>query len=285
MKASEAIVIVDEQIPPNWAWVAGASEGLGLAFANELASRGYSLMLFARRGELLDNEAKQLRTRHGVSIITRTLDLASPGLEARLRECLQQAPPTLALYNAAHAPIGDYLAQPLADLLRAIDVNVRGPLVWSRVLGAEMLDRVERDKSNKRALVFMSSLAGEQGSPRIATYAATKAFNTVLAEGLWSELRDKGIDVLVCTAGAIRTPGYQDSLNGDAPGIMDAAKLAAHTLDRLGDGPRVAPGWINKLAALIVGRWLPRRMAIAVMARSTKDLANPPDADGAGSAE
>ena len=148
-----------------------------------------------------------------------------------------------------------------------------------------MLDRVERRKRDKHALVFMSSLAGEQGSPRIATYAATKAFNTVLAEGLWSELRDKGIDVLVCTAGAIRTPGYQDSLNGDAPGIMDAAKLAAHTLDRLGDGPRVAPGWINKLAALIVGRWLPRRMAIAVMARSTKDLANPPDADGAGSAE
>ncbi|MBK7408914.1 MAG: SDR family NAD(P)-dependent oxidoreductase [Saprospirales bacterium] len=58
-------------------------------------------------------------------------------------------------------------------------------------------------------IVLMSSLAGSQGSPKIATYAASKAFNTILAEGLWEELRDKGIDVVASCAGAIRTPGYE----------------------------------------------------------------------------
>ena len=59
----------------------------------------------------------------------------------------------------------------------------------------------------------MSSLAGSQGSPKIATYAASKAFNTILAEGLWEELRDKGIDVVASCAGAIRTPGYELAKN------------------------------------------------------------------------
>jgi len=258
-----------------WAWIAGASDGLGLAFANVLASRGYSLVLIARRREVLEAEAERIRERYGVSVSAQTLDLSDIGLEGRLKECLKQSTPSIAIYNAAYVPIGDYLAQPLDNLLRAIDVNVRGPLIWSRLLGEAMLTQREHGERNKTALVFMSSLAGEQGSPRIAAYAASKAFNTILAEGLWSELRDKGIDVLVCTAGAIRTPGYQDSSSTEAPGTIDAATLAVTTLDSVGNGPRVAPGWINKMAALIVGRWLPRRTAIGVMARTTKDLNQP----------
>ena len=57
----------------------------------------------------------------------------------------------------------------------------------------------------------MSSLAGSQGSPNIAAYAATKSFNAILAEGLWKELKPHGVDVLACVAGAILTPGYQQA--------------------------------------------------------------------------
>ena len=51
-------------------------------------------------------------------------------------------------------------------------------------------------------------MAGFQGSPLISNYAATKAYNMILAEGLWDEFRESGVDVLACCAGATRTPNY-----------------------------------------------------------------------------
>ena len=116
-------------------------------------------------------------------------------------------------------------------------------------------------------------MAGFQGAPRLATYAATKAFNTVLGEGLWGELAPAGVDVLVSCAGAVRTPGYQKSAKGDAPGTLDAPVVAERTLDALGHGPTVVPGATNRVARFMLGRVLPRRAAISIMASSTKDLA------------
>ena len=119
----------------------------------------------------------------------------------------------------------------------------------------------------------MSSLAGLQGSPNIVTYAATKAFNTILAEGLWKELKPLGVDVLGCVAGAILTPGYREAGNvKPAPGTLDAAAVAAETLDALGKGPTVVPGAVNKVARFLLTRLLSRRAAIAIMAKNTGGL-------------
>lgn len=249
-----------------WAWIAGASEGLGLAFAEELARRGYCLLLFARRGQLLATEAARLRARYGISTICEAMDLGAADLAARLIPHLETTPPSVAIYNAAFAPVGDFIEQPLEDLQKVVDINVRGPLIWSRLIGESMRRR------GRGALIFMSSLAGEQGSPRISAYAASKSFSTILAEGLWGELQAGGVEVLVCTAGAVRTPGYQGTTASDAPGILDAAALAIATLNGIGKGPRVTPGWVNRIAALLLGRWLPRRLAIALMARNTRML-------------
>ena len=249
-----------------WAWVAGASEGLGLAFADALAERGFRLVLFARRAEVLEAQAERLREAHGIEVFSCALDLCDANLATILQEHVDKAPPSLAVYNAAYSPAGMFLDQPAHKLLQAVDVNVRGPLLWSHVLGNSMRDRGGGD------LLLMSSLAGAQGSPNISTYAATKAFNTILAEGLWWEFRRHHINVLVCCAGAVRTPGYAHKATSDAPGTLDAAQVAVCALDALKRGPRVVPGWINRLASGIVGRWLPRRMAIGIMARATVDL-------------
>ena len=119
----------------------------------------------------------------------------------------------------------------------------------------------------------MSSLAGAMGSPKIATYAASKAFNTILAEGLWNELRKHGIDMLASCAGAIRTPGYKQAQNTkDAPGTLSANKVAEETLNALGKGPTTIPGFTNKLVNFLIGRLLPRKTAIAIMGKNTKNL-------------
>jgi short-subunit dehydrogenase len=126
------------------------------------------------------------------------------------------------------------------------------------------------------ALILMSSLAGSQGTPRLAIYAASKAFNTVLAEGLWHELEGHGVDVIACCAGAVRTPGYAGAAQGDAPGTLDAEVVVEQALRALGRGPRLIPGVVNRVANWVMSRLLSRRMAIRIMARSTRDLSQPP---------
>lgn len=250
-----------------WAVVAGASEGLGEAFAEALAARGSPLVLLARRADRLEAVAARLREVHRIEVRTVCCDLADPSFVDDLTRATADLEVGTAVYNAAQAMIGDLLDQPLDLALRVVDVNIRGPLRFVHTLVPPMVAR------GKGGVVLMSSIAGFQGSPRLAVYAASKAFNLVLGESLWAELRPKGVDVVVSCAGAIRTPNYQASSEAEAPGTLDAAVVAERTLNALGHGPVVVPGAVNQVARFVLGRLLSRRGAVGVMARSTKGLA------------
>jgi short-subunit dehydrogenase len=172
----------------------------------------------------------------------------------------------LLVYNAAHAPLGPFLDGELSDLLRALDVNCRGPLMLAHRLGGRMAER------GRGGIVLMSSLAGSQGTALVATYAATKAFDLVLAEGLWEELRARGVDVIACRAGATRTPGMEASRPRRGQPMMEPAPVVAATLGALGRRPSLVPGLVNRAAAFFLGRVLGRRAAVRVMGRATRRL-------------
>jgi short-subunit dehydrogenase len=250
-----------------WALVAGGSEGLGAAFAGALAERGMNLILTARRKKPLEDLAADLRARFGVQVQCVQGDLATPGFTEELSGAASHLDPGLLVYNAAHAPVGDFAAMRSADLMRVVDVNVRGPIALLRAFLPSMIAR------KRGAVVLMTSLAGNQGSPSLTAYAASKAFLRVLAEGLWGELKERGIDVIACVAGAVRTPGYAGTAGKDSPGILDPDAVAERALRSLGRGPLVVPGSLNLAVHWLMSRILPRRAAIGVMARSTKDLA------------
>ncbi|MBL8994172.1 MAG: SDR family NAD(P)-dependent oxidoreductase [Spirochaetia bacterium] len=249
-----------------WAAVAGASEGLGAAFAEALASRKINLILLARREAMLAGLAESLQKKHGVEIRTAICDLADPGFPEVLKKASAGIEVGLGIYNAAYSFIGPLLDKPLESALRVVDVNIRGPLYFLHTLGPAMKER------GRGGLVLMSSIAGFQGSPRLATYAASKAFNIVLGESLWSELKSHGVDVLVTCAGAIRTPNYNATQTGEAPGTLEPSAVAEKTLRSLGKGPIAVPGFVNQLARFFLGRLLSRRGAVGVMDRSTKGL-------------
>jgi short-subunit dehydrogenase len=120
-------------------------------------------------------------------------------------------------------------------------------------------------------IVLMSSLSAFQGSAYIATYSATKAFNIVLAEGLWEEWREQGVDVLVCVSGAVKTPNYVASEPTSTGGLgdmtMDAPQVVREALDALGKRPYVIPGRVNRLASFVMRHLLSRRAAIQFMGR------------------
>ncbi|HKI73968.1 MAG TPA: SDR family NAD(P)-dependent oxidoreductase [Pseudomonadales bacterium] len=248
-----------------WALVAGASEGLGAAFAESLAKRNVNLILVARRGDLLNALAVKLSTGYGIEATTQPFDLADT---ARLPEFIESlsVPVGLLVYNAAFAPVGDFANIQTELLQRVVDINITAPLLMSRLLAPAMIAR------SRGGIILMSSLAGDQGSPRISAYAASKAFNAVLAEGLWGELRTQGVDVIASRAGAIRTPGYLAKGTAEAPGTLDAAEVAEQTLSALGKAPSVVPGAINKLASFVLTRLAPRKAAISIMASNTRDL-------------
>jgi uncharacterized protein len=253
-----------------WALVAGASAGLGEAFARRLASRGLHLLLLARRGDALETLGAELRARHGVEVRTAASDLGRADLLEVVTPLVAGAEVGLLVYNAAASAIGPFVDRPLSAQLAVLDVNCRAPLLLAHALGGPMARR------GHGGLLFMASVAGGQGNPWLASYAASKAFDIVLAEGLWGELRERGVDVLAARAGATRTPGFAASKPRGRVPLMEPGEVAEQALAALGHGPTVVTGRLNKLAAFLFTRVLPRRAAIGVMGRATRRLYEAP---------
>jgi short-subunit dehydrogenase len=166
-----------------YAVVAGASEGLGAAFAEAIARRGLGLVLIARRAEVLTSLAQELTTAHRVDVRAAAFDLGAETFTESLRAATEGLDVGLAVYNAAYSFIAPLLERPLDDALRVVDVNCRGPLRFVHALAPAMVTR------KRGGVVLMSSLAGFQGGPRLATYAASKAFTVILGESLWARGR------------------------------------------------------------------------------------------------
>jgi len=248
-----------------WAVVAGASEGLGQAFAVEVVSRGVGVVLMARRAEILESLAASLRA-EGADVLTVVGDLATLEGHDALAAATDAVEVGLVVANAAFAPVGPVVGGEDSAALQSVAVNCVSPLRLVQRFAPPMVQR------GRGGIVLMSSLAGECGSPRIATYAATKAFNTALAAGLWAELRPAGVDVVACISGGIATPNLAGASRRRPPGTLSPEIVASRALDHLGRGPRVVPGVLNQLAAVALGRVLPARLALRVMGGATAEL-------------
>jgi uncharacterized protein len=225
-----------------------------------------NVVLLARQEDRLMATAARLKDAYGVDVVALAADVANyESVKERIKALKVDI--GLLVYDAAYAPIGLFEEMDEDQLVRATEVNVRAPLVLTKFFSAPMIER------GRGGIVLMSSLAGSQGSPNIAAYAATKSFNAILAEGLWKELKPRGVDVLACLAGAILTPGYQAAESAKpAPGTLEAREVAEQTLNALGKGPIIVPGAVNKVARFVLMRLLSRRAAIAIMSQNTGGL-------------
>ncbi|NMB74075.1 MAG: SDR family NAD(P)-dependent oxidoreductase [Myxococcales bacterium] len=255
-----------------WALVAGASEGLGEAFSIELASHGLNVALLARRVPPLERLARDISERFRVETKIITADMGGPGLSDLVEKSLAGIPIGSLVVNAAFAPVGGFFSAPLTEHERLLDVNCRGALRLLHLLVPPMLER------KRGGVILMSSLAGFQGTACVAHYAASKAYLRVLAEGLWEELRESGVDVMACCAGMTDTPTFRGSRPRISRGLagrmalMKAGEVAKAALDNLGSGPIFVPGAVNQAAALLLGHVLPRSLAVRLISRSTRRL-------------
>jgi short-subunit dehydrogenase len=253
-----------------WALIAGASVGLGAAFASELAQKGLNLVLIARRPGPLESRSTELKDKHGILVKTISTDLAAPDMLKTIAAETKELEIGLLVYDTAYMLIGSFFEHCIEKQLRAIDVNCRGPLTLAHHFGQKMIER------KRGGIILMTSLSGMQGAPWLASYGATKAFNIVLAEGLWYELKGKGVDVIACCAGAIETPNYisskPESLGAFAPKPSKVEKVAHEAVAALGRKPLVIPGGAYRFSQTLLERFMSRKQRIKIMAGSTEKM-------------
>jgi short-subunit dehydrogenase len=255
------------------ALVAGGAIGMGAEYCRQIAAMGLDLVVLDRDESALEATATALRSApDAVDVVTAVVDLARPAdhLLDALRRAVGDLEIGLLVANAAWSPVGRFIETDLTALLTAIDINCRAPVVLVHELGARMAAR------GRGGIIVMSSLAAETGAANVALYSATKAFDLVLAEGLWYELRDHGVDVVAIRPGSTRTPGWQSSQppSGDLKGVMEPADVVRDALAALGTTPSIAAGTANR-AAEAMFRSMARRDVIELMSGITTKLVPP----------
>ncbi len=250
--------------------VAGASEGIGAAYSNYLAAEGMDLILIARRREPLEQLASALITKYHINVSTLNCDLSESGAAQYIKEFVSNKEINVLVYNAALSHIGPYEGDTVEHNIAIATCNMITPMTMVRVFGEDMLQK------GKGALILMASLAGFQGSGYLASYAATKAFNRVLAESLWYEWKNRGVDVIACCAGATSTKNYLLTNPGElgffAPRVLSPEEVVKECFKRLGKKPSFIAGTGNKLASFVMQRLLPRKTAINIMGDTTRKI-------------
>jgi uncharacterized protein len=180
------------------ALVTGASGGLGQAIARGLARRGARVVLSARRTDLLEALADELGGR------TVPCDLSDRAAVERLAQ--EAGAVDVLVANAGLPASGKLDSFSLEQLDRALDINLRAPIVLARLLAPGMVER------GGGHIVFMSSLNGKSGSPRASVYSATKFGLRGFSQGLREDLRPLGVGVSTVFPGLIRGAGmFHDS--------------------------------------------------------------------------
>jgi len=226
-----------------WAAIAGGSDGIGRAFAEVLAERGLHLVLIARDPAKLEATARAIREAHGVEVRVASIDLTGADLEREVAEALDGIDLGLFIYNAGSGRgMGPFLESDARHWLHQMELSCRGPLLLSHGVGRRLCAR------GRGGLVIMSSLSSLCGSAYTTTYAASKAFDTILAEGLWQEFGPRGVDVVGCLAGSTDTETFREDTGG-SDGAMDPRDVALETLAFLGRGPTFVPGAANRAGA------------------------------------
>lgn len=252
------------------ALVAGASEGIGEAFSRRLASEGMDLILIARRKEPLDKLAEELRKTFSVQVECIYADLSIEVEQSEWLEKLKDRDINVVVYNAAMSYIGRFEESSYANDRLTAGTNMMTPLAMLRVLGKPMLAK------KKGAFILMASLAGFQGSGFLAMYAATKAFTRILAESLWFEWKDKGVDVIAVCAGATSTPNFiatkPEKTSLFAPRVQSPEEVVEEAFKHLGKRPSVITGFGNRLASFLMQKIMPRKMAILIMGDTTRKM-------------
>ncbi len=247
-----------------WALVTGASAGIGVALAKELAASGTNLVLTARRKDRLDVHAAALRKDHGVLTEVIAADLAQADAPEKIFVFTQEKDLAIELLinNAGFGQYGELTQVPAQRLLDMVQVNCHAVVHLTRLFLPQMIERKRGD------VLILASTASFQAVPFISTYAATKAFDLFFAEGLAEEMKPHGIRVCALCPGSTESE-FHSVAEQEAFTMKNqetAEKVARTGLRALATGKSYVVSGLGNYLGAHSQRIVPRRLVTRIAA-------------------
>jgi uncharacterized protein len=248
-----------------WALVTGASSGIGWALAQQLAARGANLVLTARRADRLARLSGEVTSRHKVQTEIFAADLARPQAPGEIFRFTEQKrlPIEVLINNAGFGAYGEFRKVEVQRYLDMVQVNVASVVHLTHLFLPPMVER------RSGYIMIVASTAAFQPVPYISTYAATKGFDLLFAEGLAEEVRRYGVRVCaLCPGSTVSEFNEVARQPAHMAGPQEAnEKVARVGLEALAEGkPRIISGARNWLS-VEAQRLAPRRLVTRVAAR------------------
>ncbi|HEY8714989.1 MAG TPA: SDR family oxidoreductase [Candidatus Acidoferrum sp.] len=254
-----------------WALITGASAGIGVALARELAAGGANLVLTARRKDRLDELARQLESEFTIKTEVFPADLAQPDAAETIFAFTEQCGLRIDLLvnNAGFGAYGELHTVEPARLLDMVQVNCGAVVHLTRLYLPHMVERHSGD------VLILASTASFQAVPYISTYAATKAFDLLFAEGLAEEMKPYGVRVCALCPGSTESEfavvAGQEKFMRKAE---TAQKVARVGLEALAAGKSYVISGLGNYLGALGERLVPRRLVTRVAAGMFKPSKN-----------
>ncbi len=231
----------------SWAIVTGASSGLGIEFARQLAQRGINLVLTARSEPAMQQLADTLRQSSGVQVIVEPLDLGVAGSAQELQKRLDArgVQPEILINNAGFGLYEPFLKHDEARLRSMLQLDIVSLVELSQTFGRRMA------QNGQGHILFVGSMAAYQPVPLLSAYAAAKAFVLSFGQALHVELAPK-VKVTVLSPGLMDT-GFNEASGYQPPKAFDVMKLSPAAAAKIGldamfaGKPGVIAGKLNKI--------------------------------------
>lgn len=232
--------------------ITGASSGIGKEMAIDLARRKVNLVLSARRVELLEELAQELR-QQGVTVDVLALDLLKPGAaQTLLAFCQNGADIDGLINNAGAGPYRDFLSAPIESHQQVIQLNLVSLTELCHVFGVHM-----RLHGKQSFILNVASTASYLAVPKFAVYASSKFYVRVFSQILRHELQGTNVSVTCLCPGGTATEFLEKNnqqLKGSFSPLMSAEEVAQLGVAGALQGRAIViPGFFNKLSC-----WLPR---------------------------
>lgn len=262
-----------------WALVTSASDGIGLAFAQELCQRGFNVILHGRTEAKLFNVQKDLRLQFPSRSFRLLVLPALTVTPAEIKEAVSSSDLTslnLVILVNNIGGLGDFISPQYMPLWDYTATQVDGLLNLNARFTTHLLHLlISQLVRNSPSFILNVSSVSSFGLPYVATYGATKAYINALSVGLASELRSEGhgdVDVMSLVLGSTRSVNnYHEELT-EWYSLCDTRLAAKTALDRAGCGRIVIAGfWLHELQRRFLNM-LPEAWRMALLARNMKPM-------------
>jgi len=234
----------------DYALITGASSGIGLAMAKQLADQGYPLILVARRVDRLEKLAQEIREQAKVDVQVIPMDLSDPDAASRLYEETrkQDLHTEILINNAGYGMQGKFVEMDTRKMAAMFRLNMDALTFLCHEFAPAMIAR------KHGYILNVASASAFLPSPYVSAYAASQAFVGQFSEALRFELSGTGVGVSTLYPGVTKTE-FNDVAGAKHPPLMEASVLTAEQVARIGlrgmfrRKRSIVPGLINKINA------------------------------------